>query len=159
MTTATTGPGAPLRLGVVGAGRISQVAHLPAATKAERVQLTAICDSSPVVVAKVAQRYGVGGFTDMGRFLDQGLDAVLIATPDPSHLALAVQALDAGKHVLVEKPLADTLAAAEELSRKAADLGLKLQVGAMKRHDPGVEYARRALPRIGPCSPLRSGTG
>ena len=51
--------------------------------------------------------------------------------------------------MLVEKPLADTVEAAEELSRRAAELGLKLQVGAMKRHDPGVEYARRALPRIG----------
>ena len=149
MSTVTTTPGSQLRLGVVGAGRISQVAHLPAATKAERVQLTAICDSSPVVVGKVAERYGVRGFTDMSRFLDQDLDAVLVATPDPSHLALALQAMGAGKHVLVEKPLADTVEAAEELSRRAAELGLKLQGGAMKRHDPGVEYARQVLPRIG----------
>ena len=52
MSARASGPRAELRLGVVGAGRISQVAHLPAATKAERVQLTAICDSSPVVVGR-----------------------------------------------------------------------------------------------------------
>ena len=150
MSVTSSSPGPELRLGVVGAGRISQVAHLPAATKADRVHLVAVCDSSPVLVDGVAQRYGVGGFTDMGRFLEEDIDAVLVATPDPSHLSLATQALAAGKHVLVEKPLADTVAAAEELSRRAADGGLKLQVGAMKRHDPGVEYAKQALPGIGP---------
>ena len=150
MSSETSAAGVPLRLGVVGAGRISQVAHLPATTKAERVRLVAVCDASPVLVAKVAERYGVRGFSDMAEFLEEDIDAVLIATPDPSHLPLAAQAMSAGKHVLVEKPLADTLSGAEELSRRATEAGLKLQVGAMKRHDPGIEYARLSLPRIGP---------
>jgi predicted dehydrogenase len=138
-----------LRLGIVGTGRISQVAHLPAATKADRVRLVAVCDSSPSVVSQVAAQYGVHGCTDAVDLLDH-VEAVLVATPDRSHLPVAADALRAGKHVLVEKPLADTVTAAEELYRLAAERNLKLQVGAMKRHDPGIQFARRSRGRIGP---------
>jgi predicted dehydrogenase len=138
-----------LRLGIVGTGRISQVAHLPAATKADRVRLVAVCDSSPSVASQVAARYGVHGCTDAVDLLDH-VEAVLVATPDRSHLPVAADALRAGKHVLVEKPLADTVTAADELYRLAAERNLKLQVGAMKRHDPGMEFARRWGSRIGP---------
>jgi len=148
--TPAGGPAGELRLGVVGLGRISQVAHLPAATKADRVRLVAVCDASPTLVESVARHYEVPGFTEMGKLLHEDLDAVLVATPDRSHLALAATALEAGKPVLVEKPLADDVAGAEKLAQLAADQGLTLQVGAMKRHDPGIEYAKRSLPRIGP---------
>src|SRR5580704_9419472 len=98
MTPAGTTP-SQLRLGVVGLGRISQVAHLPAATKAARVRLVAVCDASPSLVGQVAKHYEVPGFTDMGQLLDGDLDAILVATPDRSHAALATLALQAGKHV------------------------------------------------------------
>ena len=149
MTSPAPPPDRVLRLGIVGTGRISQVAHLPAATKADRVRLVAVCDSSPFVVGQVAARYGVRGYPDLVELLDD-VDAVLVATPDRSHLPIAADALRAGKHVLVEKPLADTVAGAEELNRLAANRNLKLQVGAMKRHDPGMEFARRSRGRIGP---------
>jgi predicted dehydrogenase len=139
-----------LRLGVIGAGRISQVAHLPAATKAHRVRLSAVCDVSAALASPVADRYGVPGFTDLGKLLAGDVDAVLIATPDRLHLDHAAQALEAGKHVLVEKPLAPTSVDAAALNALATSAGLKLQVGAMKRHDPGIEYARESLARIGP---------
>ena len=73
------------------------------------------------------------------------VDAVIVAVPDRFHLALASQALKAGKHVLVEKPLAPTVPEATALVELAASTGLCLQVGAMKRHDPGVEYAAEAV--------------
>jgi predicted dehydrogenase len=138
-----------LRLGIIGTGRISQVAHLPAATKADGVQLVAVCDARALVVRQVARRYGVLGCTEIAELLEN-VDAVLVATPDSSHLAVAAEALRAGKHVLVEKPLADNAAAGVELNRLAAAGHLKLQVGAMKRHDPGIEFARQARQRIGP---------
>lgn len=138
-----------LRLGVVGAGRISQVAHLPAATKADGVRLTALCDASSELAHQVASRYGVPAYTDIDEMLEADVDAVLIATPDRSHVSLCQRALRAGKHTLVEKPLAqqsdDALALAETAERE----GLVLQVGAMKRHDPGMAFARQAVPRIG----------
>ena len=114
------------------------------------MRLAAVCDASPSLVGQVARHYEVPGFTDIGQLLAEDIDAVLVATPDRSHAALATLALQAGKHVLVEKPLADNVAAAEELADFAAGTGLKLQVGAMKRHDPGIEFAKPSLPRIGP---------
>lgn len=77
------------------------------------------------------------------------LDAVLIATPDRFHRSLGALALKAGKHVLMEKPLASTSAEATELAELAEATGLKLQTGAMKRHDPGIAFAKEQLPRIG----------
>ncbi len=140
---------APVRLGVVGCGRIAQVAHLPAATKAAGIELAAVCDPSPHLSGAVGARYGVPAFTELEAMLDTALDAVVVATPDRLHHEHALAALEAGKHVLVEKPLAPEPDDARHLGEISDRLGLKLQVGAMKRHDPGIEYARAAVARIG----------
>ncbi|MFN0166970.1 MAG: Gfo/Idh/MocA family protein [Bryobacteraceae bacterium] len=82
-------------------------------------------------------------FTDYGEFLaSSGVDAVLIAVPDEFHLPLAKRALEAGKHVLVEKPLgvnSEECAAVWEAVRRS---GKKLEVGCIKRHDPGIAFAK-----------------
>src|SRR4029453_2857327 len=119
----------PVRLALVGWGRIAQVAHLPAAEKSGEGELVAVCDPSEVVAAAVARRYGVA------------------AVPDPRWLwaAAAAGARTAGRHVLVEKPLTATVAEAEDLVRLVDRSGLTLQVGAMKRHDAGVRYGRRFI--------------
>jgi predicted dehydrogenase len=134
----------PLRLALIGCGRIAQVAHAPAAEKAEGVQLTAVCDPSGEVARAVADRYGVPtAATDPEAVLsDPDIDAVLIAAPDRFHYQLAEASLRAGKHVLVEKPLASVAEDCERLVKLSWQSGLKLQVGAMKRHDPGLQYAR-----------------
>src|SRR6201996_6280913 len=122
----------PLRLGVIGCGRIAQVAHLPALAKAESVTLAGVSDRSPTLAKGVGSRYGVPGFTDVGDLLAQDIEAVLIAVPDRFHLAVGTEALTAGKHILLEKPAASTSAEAAELARLAADRGLKVQIGAMR---------------------------
>lgn len=139
-----------IRLGVVGAGRITQVAHLPVFAKTRHVELTAISDPSQALARGVADRYGITAYTDTADLLaDPRIDAVLIATPDRFHYPLGLQALEAGKHVLMEKPLAQTSAEARELAALAASRGLKLQTGAMKRHDPGIAFAKAHVARIG----------
>jgi predicted dehydrogenase len=139
-----------IRLGVVGAGRITQVAHLPVFAKTRHVDLVAVSDPSPALAHGVASRYGIAGYTDTAELLaDPTVDAVLIATPDRFHYPLGRQALEAGKHVLMEKPLAQTSAQARELAQLASELGLKLQTGAMKRHDPGIAFAKEHIGRIG----------
>ena len=95
-------------------------------------------------------RYGVPGFTEVSDLLAQDIEAVLIAVPDRFHLPVGEEALNAGKHVLMEKPAADTSEQASQLARLAADRGLKLQIGAMRRHDPGINYARQAVAELGP---------
>jgi predicted dehydrogenase len=139
-----------LRVGVIGCGRIAQVAHLPAIAKERSVQLVAVSDRSPVLATAVGARYGVPGHTDTADLLREDLDAVLIAVPDRFHRSVGEQALEARKHVLIEKPAAIDSAEASELMQLAAARGLKLQVGAMRRHDPALRDAQRAVSDIGP---------
>jgi predicted dehydrogenase len=138
-----------IRLGVIGAGRIAQAAHLPALVKAANIELVAISDPSPTLSEGVSARYGIRGYTDTEALLNDDIDAVLVATPDRFHHALGTMALQAGKHVLMEKPLAATSEQAADLAALASASGLKLQTGAMKRHDPGLAFAKQHLPRIG----------
>jgi predicted dehydrogenase len=138
-----------IRLGVIGAGRIAQVAHLPAATKAAGVTLVALSDPSEQLAAKVAARFGIDAYSDTADLLALDLDAVVIAAPDRYHLPLGLQALDAGRHVLMEKPLATSADEAQRLVDVAQARGLRLQTGCMKRHDPGLEFAKANVARIG----------
>jgi predicted dehydrogenase len=136
----------PVRLALVGCGRIAQVAHLPAVEKAEGVELVAVSDPSGAVARSVARRRGVAAYTDQGSvWADASVEAVIVAAPDRFHHRLATEALTAGRHVLVEKPLASTVAQAEDLVGLVDRTGLTLQVGAMKRHDQGVRYAGRFI--------------
>ena len=144
--------GPALRLGLIGCGRIAQVAHLPAIAKSACVRLAAVSDPSPVLARAISRRYDVPGYTDTEELLQAGLDAVLIAVPDRFHRDLGCRALQAGLHVLVEKPAAATSAEAVELRDLAVKLDRTVQVGAMRRHDPGVQYARAALDRLGPIA-------
>ena len=92
-------------------------------------------------------RYGVRRlFTDYDRFLGEAdMDAVILAVADRLHVPLAIRALEAGKHVLVEKPLGVDVDECERLAEVVARAGKVVQVGAMKRCDPGIEYARRFI--------------
>ncbi len=138
-----------LRIGVIGCGRIAQAAHLPALEKTSRVELVSVYDPSELLSSRVAARYGVTAAPTVDDLLASGIDAVVIATPDRFHHDLAAAALGAGKHVLVEKPLASTPAEAQELAEMAEERDLRLQTGAMKRHDPGIVFAHEHLPRLG----------
>jgi predicted dehydrogenase len=114
--------------------------------RVDNVQLAAVVDRSPAIAKGVAERWGVDAFTDTGRPLqDVDADAVIITVPDRLHAPLAEQALQAGRHVLVEKPLTSTSAEARRLAEVVTATGKILRVANMKRHDPGVIRARRAL--------------
>ena len=144
----------PVRLGLIGCGRIAQVAHLPAIERTSAVELVAVCDPAAAVAGAVARRYGgPAAHTDQAAVLgDPDVEAVLITAPDRFHHGTAAAALEAGKHVLVEKPLAASVAEAEDLVARVAASGRVLQVGAMKRHDPGLRFARDFIAsRMGPA--------
>jgi predicted dehydrogenase len=100
-----------LRIGLVGCGRIAQTAHLPALEKARGVSVVALCDVRPQVARLIASRYAVDRFyDDLDAFLaDRDIEAVLIAVPDRLHVEVATRALQAGKHVLLEKPIGVTV--------------------------------------------------
>ncbi len=142
-----------LRIAVIGCGKVSQNMHLPALAKSSRCDLVAVCDESHEVGAAIGDRYSVPRVYDSvdAVLADDSVDAVLIAVGDPLHVRIAEQALRSGKHALVEKPLGANAAECRDLRRTVEATGLKLQVGVMKRHDPGLGYARHAVRElIGP---------
>jgi predicted dehydrogenase len=134
-----------VRIALIGCGRIAQVAHLPAIEKADGIDLVAVSDRSDAVTHAIARRYDVprAYLTAEEVWNDPDVEAVLVAAPDRFHFDLAGAALRAGRHVLVEKPLAATVEQCGALVDLVAQTGLKLQVGAMKRHDAGLQFARR----------------
>lgn len=134
-----------LRVGLVGCGRISQVAHLPALAKADKVKLCGVCDPSRVLSEAMGRQYNLRSYTEFAELLDSDVDAVILAVPDRLHVPLARTAIQAGKHVLVEKPVATSVDEAEGLSEILLRSGKKLQVGSMKRYDPGVQFAAAAI--------------
>ncbi len=137
----------PLRLGVVGAGTISQLAHLPAAEMAGGVEVVALCDSRPDLLALVAaHRHIFATFASVDDLLaDDTIDAVDLCVPTIAHDELSVRALGAGKHVLVEKPMASTVPRARRMVEAAHSSGRTLMIGHHKRFDPGCEQSFEVL--------------
>lgn len=134
-----------LRIGILGCGPIAQAAHFDACRKARNAELYAICDRAPDLLAAMAATHQPQTtYPDFAAMLaDPQVEAVVIATADQFHVALAQQALAAGKHVLVEKPLGVTVEECEILCSQVQASGLILQVGHNKRFDPGLEFAQR----------------
>lgn len=134
---------------MIGCGKVSQNMHLPAIAKSSRCRLVAICDSSQEVAGGVGARYSVDRVYRSAEAVlaDDAVDAVIVAVGDPLHVEIALKALESGKHVLVEKPLGISAAGCLPLREAVANTGLTLQVGVMKRHDPGLAYAREAVQR------------
>jgi predicted dehydrogenase len=136
-----------LRIGILGCGPISQFAHFDACRKARNAELYAICDLAPELLAKMAAihdpRKTYSRFEDM--LADSEVEAVIIATADQFHVPLCLQAVSAGKHVLVEKPLGVNIAECEKLKAETARSKLVLQIGNNRRFDPGIAFARKFI--------------
>jgi predicted dehydrogenase len=133
-----------LRIGVLGAGQIAQAAHFESCTKARNADLYAICDVADDLRARMATTHGAEKtFGDYDTMLaDPKVDAVIIATADAFHVPASIRALEAGKHVLCEKPVGLTVEETETLHQAVKRSGKVLQVGHMKRFDPGLEAAK-----------------
>jgi predicted dehydrogenase len=133
-----------LRVGVLGAGQIAQAAHLEACRKARNAELYALCDAAEDLVEAVAPVHRPRvTYTDYQRMLDDPLvDAVIVAVADQFHVPMSLKAIEAGKHVLVEKPMGVSVEECEALAAAVVDSGLVLQVGTMRRFDPNIAYAR-----------------
>lgn len=134
-----------LRVGVLGAGPISQAAHFDACRKARNAELYAICDIAPDLLTRMAAIHAPKTtFSDYDTMLaDPQVEAVIIGTADQFHVPLARRAIAAGKHVLVEKPLGVTIEEGEALRDQLRGTSLVLQVGNNKRFDPGIAFAHQ----------------
>jgi len=138
-----------LRVGVLGCGPIAQFAHFDACRKARNCALHAICDAAPDLLARMAATHTpektYSRYEDM--LADSEVEAIVVAVSDQFHVPLCMQALDAGKHVFVEKPLGTTVEECDALAARvrAVQAGghRVFQVGNNRRFDPGVAFAHR----------------
>jgi predicted dehydrogenase len=137
-----------LRAGLLGAGLVGQAEHaFYLWEERERFDFVALADASASVRAAVGARYGLNELhPDLQGLLGCGLDALVIAAPDPFHPALAAAALEAGLHVMCEKPLALTLAGCDRIAAARDRTGRVLQVAYMKRYDPAYRRLLELLP-------------
>jgi predicted dehydrogenase len=143
----------PICVAVIGCGEIAQVMHLPNIEASADLELRAVCDISRINLDHVSERYRppLATTEHLEVLADPSVDAVIIATYE--HGAIALDALRAGKHVIVEKPLAFSVAEAEAIAAAAEEAGVVALVGYMKLYDLAFE---RFLAEIAGVTRLRS---
>jgi predicted dehydrogenase len=136
----------PHSLLVIGCGSIGE-RHLRCFKSTGRTQV-AICDANPVLLQRVGQAYQVPAFSDWEQALAAGsFDAVVICTPAHLHVAMAVRALQQGLHVLIEKPLSQSLGGLDELFRAHRQSGRQVAVAYVFHVFPFLVAAREFLAR------------
>ena len=135
--------GETVRIGVIGAGDISHY-HLGGLKAAGGADVRVISGRRAERVAPIAEQYGIPGIaTDYREVLARDdIDAVMILTPENSHEEIAVAATAAGKAMMVQKPVADSVGSCERIIAAAESAGVNLQVSYMHRHFEEVVYAR-----------------
>src|SRR5579864_2407017 len=134
----------PIRTAIIGTGFMGRV-HLEAVRRVENVEAAGIAGRNKETVQRLGAAFSVPTVaTDYRELLrDPAIDTVHITTPNAQHFSMAKEALEAGKHVLCEKPLTTTVAEAEELSALAAKRGLRNCTCHNLRYYPMVQQMRR----------------
>ena len=137
----------PIRVGVLGAGAIAQVAHLPVLRRLPGVEVAAICDNDVSKAQALASRFDVKDtYDDIEEVLRYAnVDVVVICTPNHLHEIHATSALAAGVHVLCERPLALTLAGVERVLAASDKYGKRVMVGMNHRFRSDVQAVRGFL--------------
>ena len=123
-----------LKIGVLGVGHLGKF-HINNWLEIPEVELAGFYDPNEETALAVIEKYRLRRFTDMEELIDQ-VDVVDVVTPTDQHFTCCEKAIRKGKHVFVEKPLANTMEEARELVKLAAESGIKLQVGHVERFNP-----------------------
>ena len=125
-----------IKVGLIGCGNIGMGAHLPAYAHIPEAELVAVCEIIEERVQAAAERSGATAYTDYRWLLEQeGVEMVDICLPTYLHAQAAIAAMEAGKHVLCEKPMAHTLEAADAMIEAAQANNVKLMIGQVRRFD------------------------
>ncbi len=132
-----------LKVGVFGVGHLGKF-HLNNWKEIKDVELIGFYDPNDGAAQEVSEKYQLPRFLDAGKLMD-ACDLVDIIAPTPFHFALCEQAIRKGKHVFVEKPLANTMEEARELVKLVKESNVKLQVGHVERFNPAY-IAIQSLP-------------
>jgi len=146
--------GSPIRVAVVGTGAISQVVHIPMMVERYDVDVAVLADEDPHKARTLAERFGIPDVVEPEVALTrEDVDGVLICTPNGVHEDMAIGALEAGKHVFVERPIATSSAGAQRVVDAARAAGRSLTVGMPHRFRPEVT-ALRSFVAGGELGPL-----
>ena len=152
--------GSPYRTALLGTGRIGSHHARTIHREVHGLDLVLLADPVAGIARTLADELGVerAGTDPVAAATDEDVDAVVITTPARTHVDLAAAAIEAGKHVFVEKPMALTVADNDRLTAAAEAAGVVLQVGFNRRYDPGFAAAHTAIAagRIGQVQQLRS---
>lgn len=135
---------AAIRAGVIGAGEMGSH-HIRIFSELSGVELVGIADVNETRAKERASLYNTQAYTDYRELLRQDIDAVSIAVPTRLHTEIALEAIDAGINILVEKPIADTLQNAETIISAARDANVKLMVGHIERFNPAIMKLKELL--------------
>ena len=135
-----------MKICMVGEGAFGHK-HLDALRLIDGVEVACLVGGVESSTRSVAEKYGIKDWTlDLGEGLARdGVEAAILATPTPIHAMQAIQVLQAGKHVLVEIPMADNLADAEALARTAKQTGLVAMVGHVRRFNPSHQWLHNKI--------------
>jgi predicted dehydrogenase len=152
----------PLKAAVIGVGHLGKE-HARIYAQMKNVQLVAVVDTNEVQVNTIAKRWDTRGLTDYHSLLGE-VEAVSIVSPTSTHFEIARDFLQARTHVLLEKPMTNSLETAQKLVQIAQEMKCKLQVGHIERFNPAlIEILKRNIRpvyieamRIGPFR-FRSG--
>lgn len=157
-----------IRVGVIGVGRLGSI-HTRTYANIGTAELVGVCDHDPGLVSEIAKLYpGCRSYQRYSDLISQvEVDALSIATPTETHYTIAKDALLAGKHILIEKPITTTLAQADELLALAEKKEVILQVGHIERFNSALEaVVQQGKPprfiecdRLGPFSPRVANVG
>ena len=140
-------PDKTFRIALVGCGRISKN-HFEAIDKIDGLELVAVCDADPERAKRAGEEWKVPWFTSYEKMLaESNADVVTIATPSGLHPEQGVAAANAGKHVVMEKPMAISLTGADALVHACDKAGVQLFVVKQNRLNPPVQLLKRAVDR------------
>ncbi|MCS7462859.1 Gfo/Idh/MocA family oxidoreductase [Paenibacillus doosanensis] len=136
--------GEELRVGIIGCGGIATAKHMPSLAKLPQVRLAAFANRTEDKACQAARTFGAADakvYTDYRRLLeDRTVDVVHVCTANDSHAEIAIAALEAGKHVMCEKPMARTTADAKRMVEAAKRSGKKLTISYNNRYRPDSQY-------------------
>ena len=134
-----------MKVGVIGCGFWGKN-HARIYNDLDTAELVAVSDLNEQSACSLGERYGADHYGNVGALLKRNdVEMVSICTPTVTHADIALAAMEAGKHVLVEKPMTSTVAEAESLIAAAEKAGVKLTVGFVERFNPGVIEALRLV--------------
>jgi predicted dehydrogenase len=138
---------APVRVGVIGAGAWACGAHIPGWLRDKRVEVVAVADTQRDLAEAAGKQFGLPAFVgDGGAVCARAyIEVMEVVTPSATHFALATDAIEAGKHVLCEKPVAYDFRDTDKLAARAREKGLKTKLGFTFRYSPAMRYMKALI--------------